>query len=627
MKRIIALWLAALLLLCGCAADPDRSPTDASSDPTTPVEPSGFYNPDSAAEAATGGAIQVYDLGHTGYYAMAPMGKDALLFSGTNHTTLTKVTGDNLYAVEAVNLSCYISPSQAAVGISDKGVTYFDPDSREVVFLDVSLKEVSRIALPADSAWEPALSADRKTLYYCTTDGLRVIDLDSGMDKLLKEMDFSKAELLGLHCSGTVLECAIVDEHGDREQLFLSTQTGETLANPLAWASLATTDSTWFAVTMDGIYQRLLIGSTEGETKALTPVDEGYAAFPVLEMNGVVTAAPQEAGTTLSFYDTASGNRTAMVALEGSLEFRSVWGDRENSCVWLMLSDPKTGNDTIYRWNIAQTPCDEGVSCLGPVYTREAPDAAGMAACEATAQQIGQDYGVEILIGEAAVQVVPADYRLMSEYQIPVLEDSLQMLEAALARFGSSIVSDTAESTSSGALRICLVRSLEGDMSTGYVNDPFGVQFRGSDGNVYIILAVGETLEQSFCHQFFHVVETRVMSTCSAYDNWNKLNPAGFEYDNNYALNLQRTDATYLEGEQRAFIDFHSMSFPTEDRARIMEYAMADGQADCFQSETMQAKLRQLCLGIREAYGLKKSTETYPWEQYLTESLAYQGKK
>jgi hypothetical protein len=37
----------------------------------------------------------------------------------------------------------------------------------------------------------------------------------------------------------------------------------------------------------------------------------------------------------------------------------------------------------------------------------------------------------------------------------------------------------------------------------------------------------------------------------------------------------------------------------------------------------MQAKLKLLCLGIREAYGLEKSAETYLWEQYLTESLAY----
>ena len=63
------------------------------------------------------------------------------------------------------------------------------------------------------------------------------------------------------------------------------------------------------------------------------------------------------------------------------------------------------------------------------------------------------------------------------------------------------------------------------------------------------------------------------------------------------------------------------MSFPKEDRARIMEYAMMPDNAACFESEIMQKKLRQLCLGIREAFGLKKSTEVFIWEQYLNEPL------
>ena len=65
------------------------------------------------------------------------------------------------------------------------------------------------------------------------------------------------------------------------------------------------------------------------------------------------------------------------------------------------------------------------------------------------------------------------------------------------------------------------------------------------------------------------------------------------------------------------------MSYPKEDRARIMEYAMTSGNAILFESRTMQAKLLTLCQGIRDAFGLKKSPETFLWEQYLATSLAY----
>ncbi len=65
------------------------------------------------------------------------------------------------------------------------------------------------------------------------------------------------------------------------------------------------------------------------------------------------------------------------------------------------------------------------------------------------------------------------------------------------------------------------------------------------------------------------------------------------------------------------------MRYPTNDRSSVFCYAMTSKGADAFRSEALQAKLKSLCKGIREAYGLEKSQDTYPWEQYLEESLAY----
>jgi len=48
---------------------------------------------------------------------------------------------------------------------------------------------------------------------------------------------------------------------------------------------------------------------------------------------------------------------------------------------------------------------------------------------------------------------------------------------------------------------------------------------------------------------------------------------------------------------------------------------MMDGNEDCFESETMQKKLRQLCIGIREAFGMKHYAEPLLWEQYLQEPI------
>ena len=48
---------------------------------------------------------------------------------------------------------------------------------------------------------------------------------------------------------------------------------------------------------------------------------------------------------------------------------------------------------------------------------------------------------------------------------------------------------------------------------------------------------------------------------------------------------------------------------------------MTAGNASCFESETMQKKLRKLCTGIREAFGLKDTSEVLIWEQYLKEPI------
>jgi hypothetical protein len=128
-------------------------------------------------------------------------------------------------------------------------------------------------------------------------------------------------------------------------------------------------------------------------------------------------------------------------------------------------------------------------------------------------------------------------------------------------------------------------------------------------------------------HELFHVIDTRVMSECSYYDKWGELNPKGFKYDYDYIVNQQRDGSKYLEASTRSFIDTYSMSFPKEDRAKIMEYACGEGNEDYFATATMQQKLKQLCQGIRKAFGLQKSTEVYLWEQYLETPIAYQDKK
>ena len=190
--------------------------------------------------------------------------------------------------------------------------------------------------------------------------------------------------------------------------------------------------------------------------------------------------------------------------------------------------------------------------------------------------------------------------------------------------FPEGFLVTVAEVSDSGKLHIGLVRGLN-RKNTGV---PVGVdaQQYWVDGNAWMVLSVGDTVEQLFYHQLAHVLDTFVYSKNVAYDEWVKLNPKDFAYDLSYFQHETHGDSQYLSGKNQAFIDTYSMTFPKEDRARIFDCAITEGNAELFASKTMQNKLRQFCVGLRNACGWKKDPRSFPWEQYLETPLAYNKK-
>ena len=159
-------------------------------------------------------------------------------------------------------------------------------------------------------------------------------------------------------------------------------------------------------------------------------------------------------------------------------------------------------------------------------------------------------------------------------------------------------------------IRICIVRDIGGERISGY---------HWHDGDPFIILSVGMDIEQAFLDAFSYILDIHVLGNSSVADSWEALNPEGFTYG------TENTVLAFLEGTTRAFADRKGMQSVTDDRATVFYQAMLTDNAETFQSESMQAKLRMLCQAIRDAWRLEQSTESFIWEQYLNEPLAYQG--
>ncbi|HIT33738.1 MAG TPA: hypothetical protein IAC31_03810, partial [Candidatus Faecousia intestinigallinarum] len=84
----------------------------------------------------------------------------------------------------------------------------------------------------------------------------------------------------------------------------------------------------------------------------------------------------------------------------------------------------------------------------------------------------------------------------------------------------------------------------------------------------------------------------------------------------------EHMDSAYLTGDDPAFLDAFSMTYPREDRARILQYAMTELGQGRFDTDNLQEKLRTICVAIRDAFDWEDSPMVFPWEQYLHEPLA-----
>lgn len=609
MKHCLCLLLACLLL-CGCTARelPEESqPETAQTVPAeTVAQP--LYAPGHPLEQSAPGALRAYPLSTPARKILAAE-QGILLLSGEETTDLTLLTGEELTPAASISLPFLLSEEDPSLRVNPDTISYFDPIRQETVVLSGSLKEISRIPAPEGTVGSPILSADRNTLFYFTATALRAWDLETGIRRCVKEMDFPLQELTGLHQSDSIVQCRV--SKGEQERtLFLAADTGRTVAETSGGAELYIQGDSYFALVPEGAVDLPLFGKISGETRLLTPEDIYGELYYLENQNCVVSVS---SGGELNCYDLNSGLRTSTLTLE-NMTLRSVipWGENA-ACLLLRDGD---GNDLLCRWELDADICRTGDSRIytGPRYTAEAPDTAALAECHAQAAQIGEKYGIRVLVGEEPISVMPWDYVFETEYLAPVLRRELSDLDARLSDYPQEIFDGIRAHFSS--LTICIVREICGSAESGSVAAANGVQFfQGSDA--YIAIAAGQYSQRALYHELYHVMETRLLTDSAAFNRWEDLNPAGFTYDLDYTANAHRDGSEYLQPETRSFVDTYSMSFPKEDRARILERAMEQGNEALFASPAMQAKLSCLCQAIREAYGLKKSPETFRWEQYL----------
>lgn len=581
MKKTIALLLLTLLL-AGCTVNPGET-----SEPTTlpaQTQPLG-YQPSEMEKQTRGGVLLCRTEGEIQDFVL--LGGKPLLLDGAGNLTLLGESGlqeaqfplDQPVSIEDIT----VYGQQAAVYLKD---------SRQVLVLNNQLEQQQQITLPEGAA-NPVVSLKNGKIYYCAAGQVRVLDMETGFSALLRSFGEGQPELTGSFFDGDVLACRMDDS---QKVLYISGETGQTTGEEAEILSLSTWQAQYYCRIRDGAVEQQVVGTRGGEAQRFTADLTGKTLLPVLDCNGLLTC--QEDSQVLELYDLETGKITSRVDMSPAGKLHRVYGD--GSFLYLLME--QDGAKNLYRWEPVKTPVNQQESYLAPLYTKDNPDTEGLEQCQTRIEELNRTYGVQIRITQP--EEAPGDYGYTTEYQVAAIEKTLDGIEKVLQTLPNYFAT---KSTGGVKLYVELVRSVD----TPSPGTPVW-----SGRNPHIFVSTMGKAEEELLLGLGAVVDSRVMGNSRELDDWNeKYNPEGFAYALSYEVPEALT--AFLEGDNPAFLNEISMSYPTEDRKQIFYYAMTEQGADKFQGEALQNKLIALCAGIREAFGWDSTQESFPWEQYL----------
>ena len=135
-NRIVVLVASVLLMLGGCSAQPAPENFPAATVQTVPAqeEPMSLYVPDHPLEQSAPGALRVYPLRRQAHGILA-MGSNLIALCGSENTTLTLLTGEDLAVSATAELSFHLSEDDPSLRICPDALSYFDPVRGETVVL------------------------------------------------------------------------------------------------------------------------------------------------------------------------------------------------------------------------------------------------------------------------------------------------------------------------------------------------------------------------------------------------------------------------------------------------------------------------------------------------------------
>ena len=618
MKRIVILFLSLVLLLSACGTLPPEQPpttssaTEATQEPSAPQKASTLLD---SREAFDSNGVLWYlpneKVETMTYPTLREFCGNLLLTStrfisdGNAELTLVLLDGADGQVLKEVSQS--VAEDTGAQILGDR-IAICNNVSGTVILLDSSLEEIKQYTLTPDtSAWY--LGSDFDTLYKCSyTDGLRVCSASTGEERSA----FALAEVSPTGFSrGTDLSLSCVDLQTQKNAcVCLDLASGELLSPPFSgdfgyayrsgemWLACLYADPNVCYLGTDGAAS--VVRTQDGNLSLLDP--RQHLLFSAFD-------------GTLTLYD-RSGAFLSQCALPGLYVGSLLW--REELGGYLLLAIDGYNQTRMFFWDIGTGLTGDSLAAQPLEEYLYLPDGTSAdASLYQRARELSSRYGLEIRIADQCGTSFP-DFETYQSSDSALITAALDGLQAALSNYPEGFF----RQLSYGHIEKVQIQLVGGLTATnGFGGDLNYAAFTEPDNNVYrMVVDINSRMPDTFYHEFSHIIDSRLawdaahrQDALFSEDEWRSLQPEGFAYSETYDTlpgGIQPEWYSY-------FIDDYAMTNATEDRARILEYAMGDSAAIFQNAPGLLKKLQYYCDCIRDCFDTAGWPQTTAWETPL----------
>lgn len=233
---------------------------------------------------------------------------------------------------------------------------------------------------------------------------------------------------------------------------------------------------------------------------------------------------------------------------------------------------------------------------------------------ERKANALSEKYGISILVGQACNTEFAGFHAEIADDWLTV-SLALDTLDQALSRYPKDFFYQLRYDTIR-TVEFQLVRMLNPDDTEEYPESYAAFTQTLYDRHM-IVVDVSSATHQTYFHELSHVIDSYLgwdadnrQDALFSEERWAAMNPVWFPgYSYTYSLQYALEDSD-------SFIDSYATVSPSEDRARVMEYAMLEFNA-FWGHDNLTEKLRFYCSCIRDAFDTTNWPNKLPWEQYL----------